>query len=178
MLVIADVAVVVRDARAAAAWWQEKLGFRVHTVGGEGGHAVLVAPVGERFLLHLCEGFEPVDPGNTGIAFVTDEIEGWVERMRASGVRFPVPYAKEAWGGSAKFADPDGNVFWLLGAPTAFIERETARRAGPAATDAVVPRRRRAGAPRGRKVGRRTRSEGSSRSGRERRRGRGSPTST
>jgi catechol 2,3-dioxygenase-like lactoylglutathione lyase family enzyme len=129
MIAVADVAVPVSNAREAAEWWQSKLGFAVHTVGQPGGHAIMVAPPGDRFILHLCEGFEPVDAGNTGIAFMTDEIEEQVRRMQSGGVRFTEPFHKEAWGGMAKFADPDGNVFWLLGAPKEFIEEESRRRA-------------------------------------------------
>jgi len=141
MLAIADVAVTVSNAKTAAQWWKEKLGFETYTVGQAGGHALMVAPPGERFLLHLCEGFEAVEPGNTGIAFVTDDLEGLVKRMESAGVVFPAPLQKEEWGGMAKFADPDGNVFWLLGAPTAFIRRET-RRHAPAARPRPPPRRR------------------------------------
>ena len=129
MLAVADVAVTVKDAHAAATWWEEKLGFARHIVDGPGGHAVMVAPPGERFLLHLCAGIGPVEPGNTGIAFMTDEIETLVKRMRAAGVVFPEPYAKRSWGGSAKFADPDGNVFWLLGARSSFVRQERKRTA-------------------------------------------------
>jgi catechol 2,3-dioxygenase-like lactoylglutathione lyase family enzyme len=120
MIALADVAVVVSDAKASAAWWREKLGFAVHNLGGSG-HAWLVAPPGDRFVLHLCEGFAPVEPGNTGIAFVTDEAEALATRMEAAGVAFPEPLRKEPWGSTAKFADPDGNVFWLLGAPAQMV---------------------------------------------------------
>jgi catechol 2,3-dioxygenase-like lactoylglutathione lyase family enzyme len=129
MLAISDVAIVVTNARASAAWWAEKVGFAVHTIGGPDGHAVMVAPPGERFVLHLCEGIAPVEPGNSGIGFVTDEIDAIVRRMVASGVTFVEPLKRESWGGSAKFRDPDGNIFWLLGAPLPFIRRETRRRA-------------------------------------------------
>ena len=120
MIALADMAVVVSDARKSADWWKENLGFAEHTVGG-GGHALLVAPPGERFVLHLCQGFAPLEPGDTGIAFVTDDIEGLVARMERGGVRFPEPLHEESWGQSAKFADRDGNVFWLLAVPTAFV---------------------------------------------------------
>ncbi|MGI0129932.1 MAG: VOC family protein [Thermoplasmata archaeon] len=120
MLAIADVAVVVSNAKAAAKWWKESVGFSTYTIPGSG-HAVLVAPPGERLILHLCEGFEAVDPGNTGIGFVTDEIDRMVHRMTEAGVTFPEPLSREKWGGMAKFADPDGNVFWLLEAPTAMV---------------------------------------------------------
>lgn len=129
MIALADCAVAVSDANEAARWWVEKLGFATHTVGG-GEHAVMVAPPGDRFVLHLCQGVEGVQPGNTGIAFVTDEIDRVVARMERVGVDFPEPLKKESWGSLAKFADPDGNVYWLLGASTAFVRRET-RRAAP-----------------------------------------------
>ncbi len=152
MIALADCAVAVSDAKASARWWQEKLGFAVHVVGG-GDHAVMVAPPGDRFILHLCEGFESVQPGNSGIAFVTDDIDGLVRRMRSAGVPFPEPLKKESWGGMAKFADPDGNVYWLLAAPTSFVRKETTRRAHR--TDRPGPRRvppkRRARSPRARR---------------------------
>jgi len=126
MLALADCAVTVTNARTSAEWWAEKLGFAVHTIG-DGGHAIMVAPPGDRFILHLCEGIEAVEPGNTGIAFVTDEFEPLVRRMEAAGVEFPEPAKVQSWGGMAKFADPDGNVFWLLGAPTEFVRTERNR---------------------------------------------------
>jgi catechol 2,3-dioxygenase-like lactoylglutathione lyase family enzyme len=128
MIALADMAVVVSDARKTADWWKENLGFAEHTVG-RGGHALLVAPPGERFVLHLCQGFAPLEPGDTGIAFVTDGIEGLVTRMERGGVRFPEPLHAESWGQSAKFADPDGNVFWLLAVPTAFVRATLGLRA-------------------------------------------------
>lgn len=147
MLALADFAVVVKDAQASADWWKEKLGFRSFTIGGSG-HAILVAPPGERFLLHLCEEFAPLEPGNTGIAFMTDEIEPLVERMTAGGVEFPDPLAREKWGSSAKFADPDGNIFWLLEAPTKMIRDSVRARAAPdrkarSARKSKSPKRRR-----------------------------------
>lgn len=128
MIALADVAIVVSDAKASAQWWKEKVGFAVHTLEGSG-HAVMIAPPGDRFILHLCEGIEDVEPGNTGIAFMTDEIDAMVARMAAAGVTFTEPLQKSDWGGSAKFADPDGNVFWLLGAPADFVQKAAALRA-------------------------------------------------
>jgi len=132
MIALADCAVTVSNAQDAARWWTEKLGFGVHTVGAAGGHAVMIAPPGDRFVLHLCAGIEAPQPGDTGIAFMTDELEPLVRRMLAAGVTFPVPLRQESWGGMAKFADADGNVFWLLGAPTEFVRSEADRRAASA----------------------------------------------
>lgn len=163
MLAVSDVAIVVRDRKAAARWWSEKFGFAVHTIGGPNGHAVLIAPPGDRFVLHLCEGIAPVEPGNTGVGFVTDELGPLVRRLAARGVQFVEPLAPGGRG-SAKFRDPDGNVYWLLGAPGPFIARElrrrarvpkaSSRRAGPAprgstAKRAALRRRRRVGSVRG-----------------------------
>jgi predicted enzyme related to lactoylglutathione lyase len=146
MIVLGDVAVTVKNARSSAEWWERKLGFGVHTIGPPEGHAVMVAPPGDRFVLHLCEGFAPVEAGNTGISFVTDDIERKVREMEREGVVFTEPLKVASWGGSAKFADPDGNVFWLLGAPARFVRAEASRRA-------KVPRsgrvNRRASAPGG-----------------------------
>jgi predicted enzyme related to lactoylglutathione lyase len=142
MIAIADVAVTVKNARTAAAWWKEKVGFETHTIGPPSGHALMVAPPGDRFVLHLCEGIEPVEPGNTGIAFVSDELETLTRRMAAAGVSFPEPYHVESWGGVAKFADPDGNIFWLLSAPSAFIREQVRRRASVGSPRRAVRRRR------------------------------------
>lgn len=133
MFAIADVAVVVSDAKASAKWWNEKLGFVVHTMPGTG-HGILVAPPGERLILHLCEGFAPVEPGNSGIAFVTEGIETRVHQMKAAGVAFPEPLTKAEWGGMAKFADPDGNIFWLFETPTARVQATLKSRAPDAPT--------------------------------------------
>jgi len=130
MIALADVAVVVSNAEASARWWKKHLGFDSYTIGGVSGHAVLVAPPGDKFVLHLCEGFAPLEPGDTGIAFVTDEMDALVGRMVRRSVRFPQPMKKEAWGAMAKFADPDGNVFWLLGVPTSMV-RSTLRSRAP-----------------------------------------------
>lgn len=132
MIAIADVAVVVSNAKASAKWWKQNLGFPSYTIRGSG-HAVLVAPPGDRFLLHLCEGFAPLEPGDTGIAFVTDEMDSLVNRMTKGSVDFPVPPTKEKWGSRAKFADPDGNIFWLLEAPTPMV-RDTLNSRAPART--------------------------------------------
>ncbi len=128
MLALADVAVVVSDAKASARWWTRTLGFSAQTVGG-GGHAILVAPPGDRFVLHLCEGFAPLEPGDSGIAFLTDAMDATVARMRKARVHFPDPPKTESWGRFAKFADPDGNVFWLIEAPTAMVRTTIRARA-------------------------------------------------
>jgi catechol 2,3-dioxygenase-like lactoylglutathione lyase family enzyme len=136
LIAIADVAVVVSNAKASAQWWRKNLGFASYTVGGSG-HAILVAPPGDRFVLHLCEGFAPLEPGDTGIAFLTDEMDATVARMVKGAVNFSEPPKKQAWGTMAKFADPDGNIFWLLEAPTPMVR---------ATMNSRAPRRKRSSA--------------------------------
>ncbi len=142
MIAIADVAVVVSNAKASAKWWAKNLGFSTYTVGGSG-HAILVAPPGDRFVLHLCEGFAPLEPGDTGIAFVTDEIDALAARMAQGAVSFPVRPKKEKWGTMAKFADPDGNIFWLLEVPTPMVRATLNSRAPSRKTPSAKPRARR-----------------------------------
>ena len=142
MIALADVAVVVSDAKASAKWWEKNLGFATYTIGGTG-HATLVAPPGERFVLHLCEGFAPLEPGNTGIAFVTDGMDALVGRMVKGGVGFPEPLRKESWGRMAKFADPDGNVFWLLEVSTPMVKATLSSRAPSPMRVRPKPRARR-----------------------------------
>lgn len=142
MLALADVAIVVSNAKTSAQWWKKNLGFAHYTIGKRG-HAVLIAPPGERFVLHLCQGFAPLEPGDTGIAFVTDQMDALTARMRKGEVPFPVPPKKEAWGRMAKFADPDGNIFWLLEVPRAMVQATLRSRAPPARRRARNPRVRR-----------------------------------
>lgn len=145
MLALADVAVVVSDARKSARWWKTNLGFETFTIGGTG-HAVLIAPPGERFVLHLCEGFAPLEPGDTGIAFITDEMDRLVSKMKKGRVKFPEPVRSEEWGRMGKFADPDGNIFWLMEVPTKMV-RATLRSRAPVTKKAVAGKRK-AGAKR------------------------------
>jgi catechol 2,3-dioxygenase-like lactoylglutathione lyase family enzyme len=141
VIALADVAIVVSNARTTARWWKKNLGFATYTIGGTG-HAVLVAPPGERFVLHLCEGFAPLEPGDTGIAFVTDEMDRLTARMARARVKFPVPPHAEKWGQMAKFADPDGNVFWLLEVPTAMVRATLGSRAPAKPRSSTRARRR------------------------------------
>lgn len=142
LIAIADVAVVVSNAKASAKWWAENLGFATYTIGSTG-HAILVAPPGERFVLHLCEGFAPLEPGNTGIAFVTDDMDALAARMAKGAVKFPEPPKKEAWGKAAKFADPDGNIFWLFEMPSAMVRATLNSRAPSRKRAPAKPRVRR-----------------------------------
>jgi catechol 2,3-dioxygenase-like lactoylglutathione lyase family enzyme len=109
-----DVAVVVSDAQKAKEWYVEKLGFKVVL---DRGHAICVSPnVNEGGLyLHLCgDGFEKLEPGNTGIGFTADDFEKTCAELGEKGVRFSQEPINEDGYKSAKFLDLDGNEYWLF----------------------------------------------------------------
>ena len=116
---LATVAVVVsRPAMKAAEWYRDKLGLEI---GGDvDSHYVVVAPKGKTGSIkgpwtgiHLCEA-DKLEPGNTGILFLTSDIEGTYKKLKAKGVKFTRKLTKESWGTYAMFADPDGNEYWLM----------------------------------------------------------------
>jgi lactoylglutathione lyase len=102
-----SVAVMVSDSERSAKWFGEKLGFETSVEG----HWVTVWPKGAGAKIHLCQG-KP-DPGNTGISFYVEDLESEVKRLKGNGVGFPVDYTVGEWGTFARFADPDGNEFWI-----------------------------------------------------------------
>ena len=102
-----SVAVMVSDAAKSAKWYREVLGFET----SEEGHWVTAWPKGASGKLHLCEG--ELEPGNTGIAFYSDDLKAEVARLKTRGARFTQEYAKSQWGENATIADPDGNEITL-----------------------------------------------------------------
>ena len=108
---ISSKAVVVRDPAESAKWYKEKLGFSIRS---HKGHWVTVAPKGSRgIILHLCD-MKPYEKGNTGIAFLTDDLKKEYELLSKKGVKFAVKPRDDGWGPYSMFQDPDGNVFCLL----------------------------------------------------------------
>ncbi len=108
---LGSIALVVSDAKKSAKWYQEKLGFEARD---KQGHWITVAPKGSELVVHLCEKFYPLEPGNSGFAFWTKDVAKDEKALRAKGVEFTEPTTKEDWGTYAMFKDPDGNEFWLM----------------------------------------------------------------
>jgi len=110
---IQSVAVLVRDARKAADWYRERLGFDVSAQG----HWVTAAPPGSAVKLHLCERckeWEDDTPGgNTGISFATDNQEQTYRDLKGKGVEFAKDLTTEWFGTYAILKDLDGNEFWI-----------------------------------------------------------------
>jgi len=111
MMRLATIALVVKDGKTSAKWYQEKLGFEVRD---HQGHWITVAPKKENIAFHLCEGFYDLEPGNSGISFTTKDVKKEEQAMRKAGVEFAQGTTKEDWGTYAVFKDPDGNEFWLM----------------------------------------------------------------
>ena len=108
---VGSIAVVVRDEKKAANWFKTKLGFEIKN---QMEHWVTVIPKGARGPeLHLCKT-RPLEKGNTGIAFTTDNLDKTYQELSKKGVKFTVKPKDEGWGPYAMFADLDGNVFWLF----------------------------------------------------------------
>lgn len=118
-LQLASVAIYVRDRRAAATWYEEKLGARIVSNDPEHWTTVRIGTRGTAEL-HLCEkGESPLAPetdlGETGILLLTGgTVKAAHRELSSNGVQFVHPPEKAPWGWFAKFVDPDGNEFWLM----------------------------------------------------------------
>lgn len=128
VLGIDTVAIVVSDLKKAIAWYRDVLGLRVAYIGpntaeadpkAEGtaenpGHWVELGPGRPQTRVHLCFMGGSVEPGPSGITFLTDDIQADYQRMRRKGVRFIMTPEKMEWGEwIGQFVDPDGNEFDL-----------------------------------------------------------------
>lgn len=116
---LATVAITVpKPAKKAAEWYRDNLDF---DIGGEiEGHWVVVGPKGTTgvpegpwYGIHLCEADE-LDPGNTAILFLTEDIQSTYEELKTKGVKFTKELTEEVWGTYAIFTDPWGNEYWLM----------------------------------------------------------------
>lgn len=108
---LGSIAIVVSDAKRSARWYKEKLGLEIKD---QEGHWITVAPKDGEVRIHLCEGFYPLEPGNSGIAFYVADVAKEERALRQRGVAFSEPTTQEDWGTYAMFKDPDGNEFWLI----------------------------------------------------------------
>jgi predicted enzyme related to lactoylglutathione lyase len=122
-LQLASVAVYVRDRKAAATWYEEKLGATI--VSNDPEHWTTVR-IGGRSTpeIHLCEkGEAPLAPesdlGESGILLLAPgNLKTVHKELAAKGVKFVHPPEKAPWGWFAKFLDLDGNEFWLMPTPS------------------------------------------------------------
>ena len=108
---IGTTAVAVSNAAKAMEWYREKLRFDVQ--GDPKTHWVVEGVKGLESRLHLCQSIS-LEKGNTGIAFLCDDVQRTYEEFSKKGVQFSTPLTKEPWGTYAMLADPDGNEFWII----------------------------------------------------------------
>ena len=126
---IDTVAVVVSDRRKALQWFRDVLGLPVAYVGptepssnpsaqgspDDPGHWIEIGSGRPMTRIHLCELEDHrIEPGSTGITFLTDDILAEYERLKLKGVRFTNSPKEMGWGEwLCEFLDPDGNEFDL-----------------------------------------------------------------
>jgi catechol 2,3-dioxygenase-like lactoylglutathione lyase family enzyme len=114
---IATVAVYVEDQAKAKAFWTEKVGFEVAAEFPMGPDAfwLEVAPPGAHS--HLVIYPKSIMPDwserKPSIVFVTDDVQGTYETMKANGVEFLDEPKTMQWGTYVTFKDLDGNEFLL-----------------------------------------------------------------
>ncbi len=125
---LTHVPIVVGDQEKALKFYTEALGFEKRADYGLPGNPrwLTVAPKGEELEFILAQGKQKVEMGvgpeagtaGNHIAFLTEDCLKGYERLKARGVDFHVGAYKEpqkqAWGISASFKDPDGNLFTML----------------------------------------------------------------
>jgi len=111
---IAYVNVFVRDLGRAVAFYRDVLGLVPERADPDHGYASFRAgPVQLGLAVPGAEQRGLVG-GHTGVGFSVGNLELEHARLAALGVPFPMPPARQPWGGfMGLFADPDGNVFYL-----------------------------------------------------------------
>ncbi len=110
--------IVVADYEQALDFYVKKLGFekRHDESFGPDQRWIEVAPPGAETAMVLFKG--PQGPSSAGLVFTTDDLEGTYAELKAKGVHFHEPPARQPWGGmQALFDDPFGNRFVLVDRP-------------------------------------------------------------
>lgn len=111
---IAYVNVFVSDLDRAIEFYEGRLGLALEHAAREHGYASFSAgPVRLGLAVAGPEQRELIGR-HTGIGFAVADLTREHARLRELGVAFPMPPARQPWGGfMALFADPDGNAFYL-----------------------------------------------------------------
>jgi catechol 2,3-dioxygenase-like lactoylglutathione lyase family enzyme len=111
------VSIPVKDQNTALDFYTRKLGFQILTDqpfdGGQRWIELSIPGAETRVVLFTPPGHEMRIGTFSNITFLSDNVDKTHEELSARGVAFDQPPRKEAWGTSAIFKDPDGNVFVL-----------------------------------------------------------------
>ncbi len=111
--------IYVEDIDAAIDFYVNTLGFEktADIPMGESDRWVTVRPPGSVTALAIQPGRNRPQPGdqhNSGITFVTKDVDQTYEALAAKGVTFDGPPETMPWGDKATwFKDPDGNSFFF-----------------------------------------------------------------
>jgi predicted enzyme related to lactoylglutathione lyase len=107
----------VSDQDRALAFYTEKLGFTVSTdqpFDGTQRWIELAIPGAETgVVLFTPKGQEDRIGTFVNTSLWTSDVEATYEQLKAKGVEFSAPPAKQPWGTFCIFKDPDGNSFVL-----------------------------------------------------------------
>ncbi len=109
VLGIDTIAIVVSDRHKAIRWYRDVLGLDVAYIGprisnvdpsvqgtpDDAGHWIEMGPLRPRTRVHVCQ-MDEMEPGPTGITFLTDDILADYERMRKPPARPRVKRARRA----------------------------------------------------------------------------------
>lgn len=111
---IAYVNIFVSDLDRSVAFYRDALGLELEFASQEHGYASLSAgPVRLGLAVPGPEEAKLIGR-HTGVGWNMSDLEAEHERLAGLGVTFPMPPARQPWGGfMALMADPDGNVFYL-----------------------------------------------------------------
>ena len=114
---IGYVNVGVRDLERSLAFYRDVLAFQLISHQPSFHYAAFDVG-GMRFAIAASEtdGFTGRPPGDrhTGIGLVVEDVDAAHAELAAKGVAFPMPPARQPWGGyMGIFSDPDGNLFYL-----------------------------------------------------------------
>lgn len=116
---IKTVGVYVDNQQRAVEFYTQKLGFEVrrNEPMGPDSHWIEVAPKGGQSCIvvypkTMMPEWQRMKPT---IVFACSDLEATYNKLSAHGVEFSEKPMKTSWGGYAKFMDPDGNEFVLVG---------------------------------------------------------------
>jgi catechol 2,3-dioxygenase-like lactoylglutathione lyase family enzyme len=105
------------DQNRALKFYTEKLGFEVATDqvfdAKQRWIELRVANSATRVVLFTPEGHESRIGSFFNGSFACDDVAATYRQLKARGVEFSSPPAKQSWGEFATFKDPDGNQFVL-----------------------------------------------------------------
>jgi catechol 2,3-dioxygenase-like lactoylglutathione lyase family enzyme len=111
------VGLTVKDFDKALDFYTNKLGFEVvsNQLAGPGNRWIELRIPGADTQV-VISGFGPPPDAKSqmpGVVFAVDDLDATYEELKKKGVEFTQPPRKEAWGSSAMFRDPDGNLVLL-----------------------------------------------------------------